>query len=213
MFAQMYPTKKYDKFEKKPKVFVCLVIFLISSLFFFLNLLIAQMTCAYQSVYEDMVGFARLERIEVIRATIPQVSQKRWGTFVESQKLDRRLEFNEGDIGLKGGIQIQELASLNPTTRDTIRRFGGSTSQDQQWPEEENTGEQGTGSDDRFDRLEQMLQKAFKRLTGSGKKKKGMGSSGMGSSDGAGDMQSGSGAEGSGSNHGSAGENGADGED
>ena len=38
---------------------------------------------------------------------------------------------------------MYELASLNPTTVDMIRRFGGSTSPEIQWPEEEteNDGE------------------------------------------------------------------------
>merc|ERR1719183_1624731 len=47
-----------------------------------------------------------------------------------------------------------------------IRRFGGSTSVEMQWPVEQ----EGTGSDenDRFDRLEGLIQKTLKRITRTG---------------------------------------------
>merc|ERR1719482_1664956 len=88
-------------------------------------MLVAQLTCAYEAVYSDMIGYARLERIEIIVGVLPSVSQKRWVAFVESLKLDSKVEFNAGDIGVTGGIQILEAANLNPTTQDMIKRFGG----------------------------------------------------------------------------------------
>merc|ERR1712157_570071 len=105
--------------------------------------------------------------------------------FIASLHLEDPCEFGEGDIGLVGGIQILELASLNVTTVDMIRRFGGSTSPAAQWPEEENAGDD---EDDRFERMERLIEKAMKRLTSSGAKKKGGGpggssSVGQGSSD------------------------------
>ena len=70
-----------------------------------------------------MVGFARLERIEIIVETMPGVSQPRWQGFVQSLLLGKRLEFNEGDITLSGGIQVIELTSFNPTTVIAIAMF------------------------------------------------------------------------------------------
>ena len=35
-----------------------------------------------------------------------------------------RIEFNEGDIGLTGGIQILEPATLNPTTDESEPQTG-----------------------------------------------------------------------------------------
>merc|ERR1719436_717683 len=103
------------------------------------------------------------------------VSHWRWEHFLMSLALESRLEFNEGDIGLAGGIQVREPANLNPTTQDMIRRFGGSTSPAMQWPEED----QGDDEDDRFDKLEKLIGKAMKRMTTSGSKGKkgGVGSS------------------------------------
>merc|ERR1712060_336690 len=98
---------------------------------------------------------------------------------------DDPCEFGEGDIGLAGGIQLLEPASLNITTVDMIRRVGGSTSPAAQWPEEDQAGDD---EEDRFERMERLIEKAMKRMTstrGGGKKKGGAGDSsvGMSSSD------------------------------
>merc|ERR1719183_1595602 len=183
MFLRMYIVDNFNDMKKEPVLFICAALFLVLSSVFLLNMLIAQLTCAYQAVYVDMVGFARLERIEIIVETMRLVSQKRWHRFVGDLRLEERLEFNVGDIGLAGGIQVLEPAGANPTTIDMIHRFGGSTSPSIQWPEEE----EGDGDeDDRWERLEQLIQKTMKKLAkgGAGKKKGGGGksSSGMGSS-------------------------------
>merc|ERR1712084_199690 len=128
-----------------------------------------------------MVGYARLKRVKIIVESMPQVSEKRWDGFVQSLRLDQRLEFNEGDVGLAGGIQVQEPASAHPTTVDMIKRFGGSTSPSIQWPEEDGAGDDDT---DKFDRLESLIKKTMERITkevssgGGGKGKRGGGSSG-----------------------------------
>jgi hypothetical protein len=130
MFMRMYIVSDYAQFREEPVILICICVFLLSSAVFLLNLLIAQLTCAYTSVYVDMVGFARLQRIEISVNTIPTVSGNTWDAFVSSLNLDKKLEFNEGDIGLAGGVQRLEPASANPTTIDQIRRFGGSTSRE-----------------------------------------------------------------------------------
>merc|ERR550532_1515916 len=104
------------------------------------------------------------------------VSIGRWQWFFTSLHLDERLEFNEGDIGLSGGLQVTELANVNPTTHDMIRRFGGSTSPAMQWPEEDTAGDD---DEDRFYKMEKLIQKAMKRMSssGGGKGRKGAGAS------------------------------------
>merc|ERR1719181_436098 len=109
---------------------------------------------------------------------MPVVSQKRWIFFLDSLKLDTKVEFNAGDVGVTGGMQILEAANLNPTTSDMIKRFGGSTSVEMQWPvEQEGQGDEA----DRFERLENLIQKTLKRITkgGAGGGRRGMGSSGQ----------------------------------
>jgi hypothetical protein len=46
---------------------------------------------------------------------MPSVPNKRWFAFIDSLRLNKRLEFNQGDIGVAGGIQMREAANINPT--------------------------------------------------------------------------------------------------
>merc|ERR1719326_2530111 len=180
----MYSGAHFETYETDALVLACVFVFLVSIMVFLLNMLVAQLTCAYEAVYVDMIGYARLERIEIIVGIMPVVSDKRWRGFCESLKLDQKCEFNAGDIGVTGGLPMTEAANLNPTTTDVIKRFGGSTSVEMQWPAEaEGQGDE----DDRFERLENLIQKTLKRIT-----KSGGGGRGKGLSSGSGTGQSGS---------------------
>jgi len=175
--------------------------FLIVCVIFLINMLIAQLVCAYQSIYEDMVGYARLKRIRIVVEVMPKVSAKRWGRFVASLGFEKRIEFNEGDVGLANGIASLEPARANPTTIDQIRRFGGSTSPSIQWPADETAGDDDS---DKFERLETMMKRIMERIakldSGGGKKKKqgGGSSAGQGSGSGEGGGGGGSGEGGGG---------------
>jgi len=183
MTMKMFDGKHYELYEDDPMVLVCVFAFLIFVSVFLVNMLIAQLTCAYESVYVDMVGYARLERVEIIVSTMPQVSEKRWVRFLDTMKLDQKIEFGAGDIGVGGGMQVLEPASANPTTVDMIKRFGGSTSVEMQWPQED----EGDGDEnDRFDRMEKLIQRTLKRLSGSGGKKGKGGGTNSGSGSGGG---------------------------
>jgi len=176
MTMRMYDGAHYEGYESDALVLVCVFLFLVIVFVFLLNMLVAQLTCAYEAVYVDMIGYARLERIVIIVGIMPVVSAKRWVNFCDTLKLDQKCEFNAGDIGVTGGIQILEAANLNPTTEDQIKRFGGSTSVEMQWPaEQEGQGDE----DDRFERMENLIQKTLKRITKGSGGKRGQGSSGQ----------------------------------
>jgi len=162
---RMFDGERYETYESDPVILACVFIFLIVVTFFLVNMLIAQLTCAYESVYADMVGYARLERLQVIVGTMPTVREKRWLAFLGVMKFEQKVEFNAGDVGVTGGVQIQEPASANPTTVDMIRRFGGSTSTQMPWPAED---EGDNDENDRFHKLEKLMRKALKRVTSSG---------------------------------------------
>ncbi|CAK0874715.1 unnamed protein product, partial [Prorocentrum cordatum] len=176
----MYSGKSFALLQDEPALMAAVVCFVIVSVVFLSNLLIAQLNCSYQSTYLDMVGYARLNRGKIVTEAMSVVTDKRWRAFLDSLCLDERCEFGEGDIGLAGGIQIKEAANVNITTVDMIRRFGGSTSVMAQWPEDDLAG---NDEEDRFERMEKLITKAMKRMnTGSGKKgKSGKGSTGASS--------------------------------
>ena len=109
-----------------------------------------------------MQGFARLKRVKIIVETMLAVPKWRWERFSGSLRLDKRLEFNQGDVGLRGGVQVREPANAHRVDTDTIRRFGGSTSPTIQWPVSDATyGDE----EDRFERMEELAKKAMARIT------------------------------------------------
>merc|ERR1711966_460436 len=178
MMLGMFSSDHYKSLHNEPIVLLGVYSHLVVSLVFLINLLIAQLCCSYDAIYADMVGFARLKRSRIIVETMPTVSPKRWQFFKEGLGFENRIEFNEGDIGVAGGIQVQEPANANPTTQDSIKRVGGTTSALAQWPEEE-----GDAEDDKFGKLEALVKKAMDTMTSKGSKrgKKGGGSSMSGS--------------------------------
>jgi hypothetical protein len=156
MVLAIYSTDDYARLHNDPIVLLGCYAYLVVAVLFLSNILIAQLSCAYDAIYKDMVGYARLKRIRVITETMPAVTEERWTGFTKSLLLDARIEFNEGDVGVAGGIQTQELASENPTAVDVIKRFGGSTAPTMPWPEEEKQGEEEA---DKFQRLEDIMKK------------------------------------------------------
>ncbi|CAE8622846.1 unnamed protein product [Polarella glacialis] len=173
----MYPTEHFAEMQETPIVLIVVSVYTILAIIFLLNLLVAQLNGAYQAVYADMVGYARLNRGTIIVETIPVISSKRWGRWLATLRLDERMEFNEGDVGLAGGVQVLEPANANPTNIDMIARFGGSTSPAMQWPEEAG----GDDESDKFERLEKVILRATKKMGGRDKRG-GQGSSSMGGS-------------------------------
>uniref|UniRef100_A0A7S2QH07 Globin family profile domain-containing protein n=2 Tax=Zooxanthella nutricula TaxID=1333877 RepID=A0A7S2QH07_9DINO len=180
----MWGGSHFDELQRDEALFGAVFVYVVVTVVFLVNMLTAQLNSAYQSTYLDMVGFARLNRGKIVIESMPSVSRRRWESVSKSLRLDEKCEFGEGDVGLPGGIQVQEAAGLNPTTVDMIRRFGGSTSVAAQWPEEQDDND----DDDRFARVERLIEKAMKRMKGAG----GSGRTRVGGTSGAGAGESGS---------------------
>ncbi|CAK0788745.1 unnamed protein product [Prorocentrum cordatum] len=177
----MYGGEAYLMLQQEPSLMFAVIAYVIVSGVFLLNLLVAQLNSSYQATFHDMLGYARLNRGKIVADAMLVVTESRWRRFVNSLKLDERIEFGEGDIGLAGGIQVLEPANANITTVDTIHRFGGSTSVLAQWPED---GLHASDDVDRFKRMEKMIAKAMKRMGSKGGTRKGGRSSTGGSSGG-----------------------------
>eukprot|EP00929_Paragymnodinium_shiwhaense_P053815 TRINITY_DN2697_c0_g1_i2.p1 TRINITY_DN2697_c0_g1~~TRINITY_DN2697_c0_g1_i2.p1 ORF type:complete len:1104 (+),score=257.39 TRINITY_DN2697_c0_g1_i2:144-3314(+) len=167
MMLDMYTDKDYADLQTEPVVLVGVYFYLILTCIFMFNLLIAQLAVSYRDIYADMVGFARLKRSQTIVETMPTVSPKKWEAFKASLSLDERIEFNEGDLGIAGGLQVLEAANLHPTTTDTIKRVGGTTSVTAPWPEDG----LATG-DDKFASMENLLKRVIDQFQTSVTKKR-----------------------------------------
>jgi uncharacterized membrane protein YgcG len=186
MTVVLFP-RDYRELQYDPALLVTLFIFVTLAVILLLNLLIAQLNCSYEYIYADMVGFARLDRAGVIGESLGTVSHARWQRFVASLSLDQKVEFNEGDVGLAGAIQLNEPASLNPVTQETILRYGGQCSPEMRWPIDKSSLNK-----DRFERMESLLKKAHAKVN---KMQKGGGSK-SGTGGGTGQGSTGNGASG-----------------
>merc|ERR1711920_1189267 len=111
MVLSMYPSGKYAELDRNIVVLIGVCLYLVVAVIFLFNMLIAQLACAYTSIYQDMVGYARLKRIKIIVETMFGIQDKRWFRFIEGLGFDQRIEFNEGDVGLAGGLQVLEPAN------------------------------------------------------------------------------------------------------
>merc|ERR1719296_384274 len=159
----MFRGGHWTALHEYPLLLFYVVVYVLVSIVFLTNVLIAQLSCLYSVTYEDMIGFARLNRGRVVVSTMLNVPRKRWQDFAASLKLDERVEFGEGDIGLPGAIQVLEPASANRSNVEMITRYGGSTEPSAQWPEDVNTDD----SDDRVERMEKRMEKALQKMASS----------------------------------------------
>mmetsp|Transcript_69068 Transcript_69068/g.179415 ORF Transcript_69068/g.179415 Transcript_69068/m.179415 type:complete len:1273 (-) Transcript_69068:209-4027(-) len=150
----------FREYFDAPFLLMCIFFFVTVSAILLINLLIAQLNCSYEYVYADMVGFARLTRASLIADMLQACPPMRWSRFVATLRFDQRVEFDEGDVGLSGALQVKEPASLNPVMVDSINRYGGTCSPDMQWP-----AEQGQDEEDRFERIERLMQTALAKLS------------------------------------------------
>eukprot|EP00435_Cladocopium_sp_Y103_P019377 s726_g4.t1 len=186
----MFPPSKYEDFRSDIPVLIAVSVFVAVLSIFLVNLLVAQLNQSYRDIFEDMQGFARLNRAGVTADIIEQVSRKRWSKFLSHLRFDEPLEFNEGDVGVAGGMQVLEPANANMVTEDSIKRYGGPTAPSAPWPQED----LGENDDDRFARLEKLIVRATKKKDKGGKHHKtpsAMDASDLGESENGSDMKRG----------------------
>ncbi|CAL1161537.1 unnamed protein product, partial [Cladocopium goreaui] len=102
---------------ESPYFLVVLVAYMLVVYSFFFNLLVSQFCGIYTALAADIQGYAMLARGEVILDTLKAIPMKRWQHFITSLRLDQRVDFEEGDIGLPGGIKTWEPSLAHPTTQ------------------------------------------------------------------------------------------------
>lgn len=146
--------------SQSPLLSVGVGLFLVVILVGTFSILVAQLTQSYLELYDSMVGYAALRRMQIEVDYLQTLRRKTWNHFVGSLMLDEPLEFGEGDIGLPGGIQIMEPAKLHVLHRESIQRYGGSTSPSMPWPKERESVHTAT-ENERLERLMRKFQKAL----------------------------------------------------
>lgn len=148
--------------DELPK-FVSVAAFLALVSIFLLSLLVAQLSESYRTMFADMTGFARLNRASMVVTVVAESRHAHWAFFLRTLNFGERLEFNEGDVGPAGGVQIQEPENENTVTQDSILRYGGPTAPTVPWPEDDRNVEVST--DEKLQHVESRLERMEKLLT------------------------------------------------
>jgi len=164
--------EEYEKLREEPALLAAILGFMSVCVVLLLNLLIAQLNSAYEFIFQDMVGYARLHRASLIVKSLGSCHHNKWQQFVEGLHLEQKLELNEGDVGPAAGVQVYEPANAisGVDDLDNIRRFGGDTDLMRPWPKEDTGGRQ---TDDRIESLEALIKKVYKKLVKEKDSKKG----------------------------------------
>ncbi|CAK9094546.1 Uncharacterized protein SCF082_LOCUS44436 [Durusdinium trenchii] len=144
----------------EPALLTAVLLFVLASSILLMNLLIAQLNSSYVYIYQDMVGFARLNRAQKIVEALANFNRQHFSTFINSIGLDQPLEFNQGDVGVAGGLQLTEPASEHVVLKDSILRFGGSCSMELEWPEESKSRE----DKDQISKVESLAKKVLRKV-------------------------------------------------
>eukprot|EP00913_Durusdinium_trenchii_P025710 g24127.t1 len=106
--------------EQSPLLLIVVLLFMMMVYSFFFNLLVSQFCGVYTSLAADIKGHARLARGEIIIETFKAVKMTRWAKFMNSLNLDEKVDFEEGDIGLAGGIKNFEPALAHPVAKESL---------------------------------------------------------------------------------------------
>jgi len=137
MSLYVYDPEDFLAIHGQPVVYLGALVFMVTAGVFFTNMLGAQLIYNYKKMYSEMFGYARMKRTRIVLEVMQKLSTERFGRLVKSMDFDRCLEFNEGDVGFSGGIQVLEPAWWHPTSVDRIQRVGGSTSPMAPWTEDQ----------------------------------------------------------------------------
>jgi len=102
-----------------------------------LSILIAQLALAYEQLSEDKAGYAKMNRafvcVEVDSCIPMSFRRKIWDAF----DFFKPIEFDNGDEGPSGGVQVYELASVRASPKykpDRIIRCTGTADPHDPWP-------------------------------------------------------------------------------
>ncbi|CAK9034042.1 unnamed protein product [Durusdinium trenchii] len=129
---------------ESPFILLLVILFMLMVYSFLFNLLISQFCGVYNSLAGDIKGYARLARGLIILDSLKDLKVERWKAFVESLDLQRRVDFEEGDLGLAGGVKTLEPALDHPVAKDPIIRFGGQPDPALPFPEKKIVDEEGS---------------------------------------------------------------------
>jgi len=137
LFAVFTGNFVFDSTQFSGQMQFFFVIFCVFSVMFLLNLMTAVFTATTYLQNCDVEGMTYLSRAKIIVELESICSLDQRVELWEANKFEDRIEFDEGDLGLNGGIQVSEPLSKHAKddkADDNIQRFPGEAHSKLPWP-------------------------------------------------------------------------------
>lgn len=135
VFLNLEPPAEYPGVDSAGTIL--LILYAVITNVGLLSILIAQLALAYEHLSEDKAGYAKMNRAFVcveVDSYIPMSYRlKIWNAF----DFFKPIEFDHGDEGPEGGVQVMEAASVRASPKykpDRIIRCTGTASPHDPWP-------------------------------------------------------------------------------
>jgi hypothetical protein len=144
---------------------IILLLFLFVSAIFVVTVLASNVIAAVYAVFADIDGLTFLSQAKDIVEIETVILVPTRIAFWKSLRFDRRIEYDEGDLGLTGGIQIKEAVSqhnFDTSIVDNIIRFPGEAGGQLPWPLSNQNQE--VNVENLLDGVEKNLAKIYKQI-------------------------------------------------
>jgi len=128
---------KYDLSHYNPLMTILYILFSILASFILFRLILAIMTTITINEAGLVDGYAYSERAELILELESICSLKSRRAVWAGMSMELNVEFDEGDFGPEGGIQVREAVGRQMSERaadDRIKRFPGECNPEKAWP-------------------------------------------------------------------------------
>jgi len=158
-----------NEFTAEMKIFFLLSIF---SVIFLLNLMSAMFAATIHCSSGKVEGLTYLERGNDITALEAMCTLEKRTDIWKSLHFDQQIEFDEGDLGLKGAIQVQEsITKHSKDASDRVRRFPGAAGTHLPWPADK---KDATSTEAKMSRVNDAYTKIYQMVRDMTKKKGGL---------------------------------------
>mmetsp|Transcript_29780 Transcript_29780/g.71770 ORF Transcript_29780/g.71770 Transcript_29780/m.71770 type:complete len:1445 (+) Transcript_29780:115-4449(+) len=134
--------------EMEPFGVVLIVAYIVISIIGMLSILIAQLNLAYETISKDKSGYAKMNRAYVCIEVESSLSMSYRNRIFNELGFDNPLDFDNGDQGPPGGVQVMEPASIRAHPKycpDRIQRSTGSSLPTDPWPSMAGTTDEKEG--------------------------------------------------------------------
>lgn len=165
LYATTLGLYKFELSDFSAQMLILYIMYSITTIFVLTRLLLAIMSTITIEQDRHVEGFALIERADLTIELESSRDMKYRQKVYDSMRLDEPLEFDAGDLGPAGGVQVLEVVGRQKTNQsadDRITRFPGQCDPGNPWPRI--VSSTGKSIEERLDKLTTMGEKMRKTI-------------------------------------------------